>query len=143
MRPWLWFTIYKGFVVCLNSGMRFYLFYFDLTFLIYFIVPLILTCFLFTISQSSIASHVQSFLFLVTLSLLFSLTCSLSFFFLGRMSALAANQEKQDIDLLLSNRQRIQAMPFYWLEMLEIETVARSGWLHHYSSSEWINVIRH
>ena len=41
------------------------------------------------------------------------------------MSALAANQEKQDVDLLLSNRQRIQAMPLYWLEMLEIEIIAR------------------
>ena len=79
---------YKGVVVCLNSGMRFYLFYSRLTFLIYFIVPLILTCFLFTISQSSIASHAHSFFSLVTLSLFcrhiisfFSLTCSLSFFF--------------------------------------------------------------
>ena len=41
------------------------------------------------------------------------------------MSALAANQEKQDVDLLLSNRQRIQAMPLYWLEILEIEIIAR------------------
>ena len=41
------------------------------------------------------------------------------------MSALAGSQEKQDRDLLLSNKQRIQGMPLYWLEMLEIEILAR------------------
>lgn len=50
--------------------------------------------------------------------------------YLGRMSHLAHTQEAQDIDLLLSNRQRIQAMPLFWLEMIEIEVIARC-FKHH------------
>lgn len=50
--------------------------------------------------------------------------------YLGRMSHLAHTQEAQDIDLLLSNRQRIQAMPLFWLEMIEIEIIARC-FKHH------------
>jgi hypothetical protein len=41
------------------------------------------------------------------------------------MSALSEKQEKHDKELLLTNRQRIQPMPFYWLEMIEIEILAR------------------
>ena len=50
--------------------------------------------------------------------------------YLGRMAHLAHTQEAQDIDLLLSNRQRIQAMPLFWLEMIEIEVIARC-FKHH------------
>ena len=43
----------------------------------------------------------------------------------GRLAVLAHEQENQDRDLLLINRQKIQSMPHYWLEMLEIEVLAR------------------
>jgi hypothetical protein len=42
------------------------------------------------------------------------------------MATLARTKEQEDIDLLVTNRQRIQAMPLYWLEMLEIEIISRS-----------------
>ena len=45
--------------------------------------------------------------------------------YLGRMAALAHTQEAQDLDLLRTHRQRIQSMPLYWLEMIEIEILAR------------------
>jgi tetratricopeptide (TPR) repeat protein len=41
------------------------------------------------------------------------------------MACLAKAKEQEDIDLLVTNRQRIQAMPPYWLEMLEIEIISR------------------
>jgi Translation initiation factor eIF3 subunit 135 len=50
--------------------------------------------------------------------------------YLGHMALLAHLQEQQDRDLLLSNRQRLQAMPLYWLEMLETEILARYFKLH-------------
>jgi Translation initiation factor eIF3 subunit 135 len=50
--------------------------------------------------------------------------------YLGHMASLARLQEQQDRDLLLTNRQRIQAMPLYWLEMLETEILARCFKLH-------------
>ena len=50
--------------------------------------------------------------------------------YLGHMASLAHMQEQQDIDLLLTNRQRIQAMPLYWLEMIETEILARCFKLH-------------
>ena len=53
--------------------------------------------------------------------------------YLGRMAHLAHTQEAQDTDLLLSNRQRIQAMPLFWLEMIEIEVIARC-FKHHLNS---------
>jgi hypothetical protein len=46
--------------------------------------------------------------------------------YLGRMATLARTKEQEDIDLLVTNRQRMQAMPLYWLEMLEIEIISRS-----------------
>ena len=52
--------------------------------------------------------------------------------YLGRMAVLAHTQEEQDRELLLTNRQRIQAMPHYWLEMLETEVLARC-FKHHLS----------
>ena len=50
--------------------------------------------------------------------------------YLGRMAALAHTQEAQDLDLLRTHRQRIQSMPLYWLEMIEIEILARC-FKHH------------
>jgi hypothetical protein len=38
---------------------------------------------------------------------------------------LAHEQENQDRELLLNSRQKIQSMPYYWLEMLEIEVLSR------------------
>lgn len=43
----------------------------------------------------------------------------------GRLAELANEQENQDRELLLIFRQKIQAMPFFWLEMLEIEVLSR------------------
>ena len=45
--------------------------------------------------------------------------------YLGRLAVLACEQEQQDQDLLITNRQKIQAMPCFWLEMLEIEVMSR------------------
>jgi hypothetical protein len=50
--------------------------------------------------------------------------------YLGRLAVLAHESEKQDNDLHLTNRQRIQGMPFYWLEMIEIELLSRC-FKHH------------
>jgi len=50
--------------------------------------------------------------------------------YLGRLAVLAYESEKQDRCLHLTNRQRIQGMPFYWLEMIEIEVLSRC-FKHH------------
>ena len=45
--------------------------------------------------------------------------------YLGKLASLAHEEEKQDKELLLTHRQKIQAMPYFWLEMLEIEILSR------------------
>ena len=45
--------------------------------------------------------------------------------YLGKLAYLAYEEEKQDKELLLTHRQKIQAMPYFWLEMLEIEIFSR------------------
>jgi hypothetical protein len=44
----------------------------------------------------------------------------------GQLAKLAIEQEKEDSDLFLQGRQRVHSMPFYWLEFLIIEMIARS-----------------
>jgi len=45
--------------------------------------------------------------------------------YLGRLAALAVGQEAEDAKFLAEGQQRRNAMPKYWLEMLETEIVAR------------------
>jgi hypothetical protein len=46
--------------------------------------------------------------------------------YLGALARLAREEEQADEDLYKEQKQRIQAMPLYWLELLEIEILARS-----------------
>lgn len=46
--------------------------------------------------------------------------------YLGQLANLAQAQEKEDADLMLQGRQRVHAMPYYWLEFLLVEMLARS-----------------
>jgi len=46
--------------------------------------------------------------------------------YIGQLARLALEQEEEDIKLLNNNKHRIQSMPLYWLEMLEIEMIARA-----------------
>jgi protein TIF31 len=51
--------------------------------------------------------------------------------YLGRLARLASDQEAEDTRILSEQKQRIHAMPTYWLELLEIEIIAR-GMKHLY-----------
>ena len=53
--------------------------------------------------------------------------------YIGRLAELAHGQEQSDRDLLLTNRHKIQSMPLFWLEMLEIEVLSRC-FKHHLNS---------
>lgn len=59
--------------------------------------------------------------------------------YLGQLARLAKENEDDDLKLLSNNKQRIQAMPQFWLEMLVVEIVARAA-KHvlngHYRSSK-------
>lgn len=46
--------------------------------------------------------------------------------YLGQLARLAREQEVEDLNLHNEGKQRIHAMPIYWLELLEIEIIARS-----------------
>lgn len=46
--------------------------------------------------------------------------------YIGRLAMLAHEQEKEDVDLLVNGKQRIHAMPGYFLEMLIVEMIARA-----------------
>ena len=46
--------------------------------------------------------------------------------YLGHLATLAMEQERDDSELFLTGKQRIHTMPFYWLEFLLIEMIARS-----------------
>jgi protein TIF31 len=45
--------------------------------------------------------------------------------YLGRLAELARKQEDEDVAMLNGGHQRRQPMPYYWLELLEIEIAAR------------------
>jgi protein TIF31 len=53
-------------------------------------------------------------------------SCGVNIRYLGRLADLADEQEQQDLAVQKSGRQRQNSMPNYWLELLEIEIVARS-----------------
>lgn len=46
--------------------------------------------------------------------------------YLGRLARLAMEQEQEDLMNVLQGKQRIQSMPYYWLEFLEMEITARA-----------------
>ena len=46
--------------------------------------------------------------------------------YLGKLALLALDQEKEDEELMTTGKQRQNSMPKYWLELLEIEMVARA-----------------
>lgn len=46
--------------------------------------------------------------------------------YLGQLARLAKEQELEDVYVAKENKQRIHAMPKYWLELLEIEMIARA-----------------
>jgi protein TIF31 len=47
--------------------------------------------------------------------------------YLGRLSQLALEQEREDAELMFQNKQRVHSMPYFWLEFLTVELLARSA----------------
>ncbi|CAM9103094.1 unnamed protein product [Phaeothamnion confervicola] len=47
--------------------------------------------------------------------------------YMGRLAALALEEEAADMAVAVANRQRRYSMPLYWLELLEVEMVARGA----------------
>jgi hypothetical protein len=52
-------------------------------------------------------------------------TVGINMRYLGRLADLAFKEETEDASLMRHGRQRLQAMPLFWLEMVEIEVLAR------------------
>lgn len=46
--------------------------------------------------------------------------------YMGRLAVLAQEQEMEDVKMVESGRRRMRGMPFYWLELLETEMIARA-----------------
>jgi hypothetical protein len=47
--------------------------------------------------------------------------------YLGRLADLAMEQEREDAELMFQNKQRVHSMPYFWLELLEIELLSRAA----------------
>ena len=47
--------------------------------------------------------------------------------YLGRLAKLALEQEREDAELMFQNKQRVHSMPYFWLEFLTVELLARSA----------------
>lgn len=45
--------------------------------------------------------------------------------YLGQLATLATEQEREDAEYLMQGKQRVHSMPYYWLEFLIIEMLAR------------------